>query len=327
MTSNSDPAVLIIAYRRTNEVHKILQLCKENGVNRIYVALDGPKFGNVAGKKDNLEIRQLLEDFKVKYSGNIMTLFRDHNAGCASSCLSACDWVFENEEHAIILEDDCIPSTDFFKFARHSITELDADNNLWLACGTQFAPNRDRSESWSLSRYALIWGWVTSQKKWKEISIAIYDGRQISNRKGVSLWERTYWNQGARRAYGGWKDVWDTILLQQMIANGKYSIIPNEPLVSNVGDDTSATHTLEKSPWLHLDFGTFQYVQGAPTISKASDDWLRKNFYKISLRHLFTTRITLIRDNMTAKRVPLRPLRERWEKAEFNRKIQQSRAR
>ena len=106
-----------------------------------------------------------------------------------------------------------------------------------------------------------------------------------------------------------------------MIANKKYSIIPDEPLVSNVGDDSSATHTLEESPWLHIDFGKFADTKKAPAISKASDDWLRKNFYKISLRHLFTTRITLIRDNMNAKRVPLRPLRERWDKAEFNRKI------
>ena len=324
MNTSADPAVLIIAYRRTKEVRKILQLCMDNGINRIYVALDGPKFGNVAGEKDNLDIRQMLEDFKEIYSGNIMTLFRDLNVGCASSCLSACDWIVEKEDHAIILEDDCIPSVDFFRFARNSIAELEGNKNVWLACGTQFAPKGDRSESWSLSKYALIWGWVTSKKNWKEISCAIRVGNQISNKREVSLWERIYWNQGARRAYVGWKDVWDTILLQQMIANGKYSIIPNEPLVSNVGDDSSATHTLGKSPWLHLNFGTFAYTQNVPIISKTSDDWLRKNLYKISLRHLITTKITLIKDNIAKKRIPLRPLRERWDNAEFSRKIQQS---
>ena len=321
MQTNVDPAVLIIAYRRAIEVSQILQISKENNIKRIYIALDGPKKGNSDGYNDNLKIRQIVESFQKNYSGKVIVLFRDQNVGCAASCLSACDWVFENEKHAIILEDDCIPSKDFFRFARHSLDVLDSNKDAWLACGTQFAPKDNKSDSWLFSKYALIWGWVTNQENWKEISQAIRAGNRIQ-KKDISIWERAYWNQGSRRAYSGWKDVWDTILLQQMIANGKYSILASEPLITNVGDDSSATHTLERSPWLHLNFGKFTVAEDAPIISSETDRWLRKNFYRISLRHLLTTKISLIRDSLNVANVPFRPLLERWDSAESNRNIQ-----
>jgi hypothetical protein len=312
MPQLANPAVLIIAYRRTGEVKRILQECKENNIGRIYVALDGPKNGNTEGKKDNEAIREVVADFQKNYYGVITTLFRDQNVGCAASCLSACDWAFENEEYLIVLEDDCIPSGYFFEFARSSINRIDSDSNIWLACGTQFAPSDIQNDSWVLSSYALIWGWVTSQAKWKEISFAIRSGNLIPRNIGISPWERIYWNQGSRRAYSGWKDVWDTILLQQMIANKKYAILPSEPLITNVGDDSSATHTIGISPWLRLEVGKFITPQNPPEIAIATDQWLRSNFYKVAKRHLFSTRLTQLIDSLNVATVPLSPLFERW---------------
>jgi hypothetical protein len=320
MTDLANPAVLIIAYRRTVEIERILQECQENNIKKIYVALDGPKAGDIDGEKDNKAIRELVTNYQKNYSGVITTLFRDQNVGCAAACLSACDWVFENEEYAIVLEDDCIPSPDFFEFARASINPLNSDSNIWLACGTQFAPKDIHNDSWSLSTYALIWGWLTSRANWQEISSAIRIGNPISKINSTTPWERIYWNQGSRRAYSGWKDVWDTILLQQMIANNKYAILPNEPLITNVGNDSSATHTVENSPWLHLNLGKFNAPQNPPAISTTADKWLYSKFYKIALRHLVTTRITHLRDFMNKANIPLSPLYERWDFANSIRK-------
>ena len=320
MTYLARPTVLIIAYRRTAEIERILQECQKNNVDKIYIALDGPKDGNTNGEKDNNSIREIVANYQRNYSGVIMTLFRDQNVGCAASVLSACDWAFENEEYVIVLEDDCIPSRDFFEFVQASIDALDSDSNIWLACGTQFAPKDFLNDSWTLSSYALIWGWVTSQSKWKEISFAIRSGNPIPRQKGITPWERIYWNQGSRRAYSGWKDVWDTILLQQMIANNKYAILPHEPLITNVGNDFSATHTVGSSPWLNLKLGNFNTPHNSPAISTSTDKWLRSNFYKIALRHLVTTRITQLRDSLNKANIPLSPLFERWNFANSSRK-------
>jgi GR25 family glycosyltransferase involved in LPS biosynthesis len=312
MPQLANPAVLIIAYRRKVEIERILQECKENSIDKIYVALDGPKDESMGGKKDYLAIKEIVTNFQENFAGVVKTLYRNQNVGCAASCLSACDWAFENEKYVIVLEDDCIPSRDFFKFARSSIYTIDYDPNVWLACGTQFAPSNIQNDSWILSSYALIWGWVTNQVKWREMSSAIRSGNPIPKKNGISPWERVYWNQGSRRAYSGWKDVWDTILLQQMIANKKFAILPSEPLVTNVGDDSSATHTIGESSWLHLKMGQFTTPKKSPEIATSNDKWLRSNFYRIAPRHLVTTRITHFKDLLNAKNTPLSPLFRRW---------------
>ena len=315
MSLISMPPVLVIAYRRKDQLLIILEKCKENSISRIYIALDGPKKGNVNAISENFQIRDAIKDFQRNFSGHISTLFRDHNVGCAASCLSACDWVFDNEENAIILEDDCIPSNDFFTFAKIAIEAMEKNESIWLACGTQFAPKDIIHSPWILSKYALIWGWVTSKKNWLEISSAMKIGNPVRSNLGISPWERIYWNEGARRAYGGWKDVWDTVLLQQLIANQKFAILPKTALVSNVGNDHAATHTFGESPWINLKTERFFNPSTPPYRLLNVDQWLQKKFYRITIRHIVTTRITYFVDLLNRKNIPLKPMLIRWDSA------------
>jgi len=315
----SDMAVLLIAYRRKDHVKTILEICKRNMVSKIYIALDGAKPGSESGQIDNFEICRLVEEFEKHFSGEVKRLFRDRNVGCAASVLSACDWIFENEESAAILEDDCIPNDDFFDFSRQTLSCMRSDPNIWLSCGTQFSPSSLHYDSWLLSSYALTWGWATTSKNWGSISQAFKLQKAIDKNVSISAWERTYWNQGARRAQSGWVDVWDTILLQQMRVHKKMAILPKFPLVTNVGNDTSATHTHGQSPWLHLDTGGFYKPSASPLISIPNDSWLRRNLFTISSRHIFSTKVTALIDFLKRNRLPMPPLIDRWKLAEKDR--------
>jgi hypothetical protein len=75
----------------------------------------------------------------------------------------------------------------------------------------------------------------------------------------------------------------------------KKAILPGEPLISNKGNDASATHTTSDSPWLNLSLGKFD-GSALPKYSQRVDVWLKNTFYKITLRHLVTTRITRFLD-------------------------------
>ena len=307
------PAVLIIGYRRYESVREILQICKLNKVTRIYIAVDGPK--SESGYRDQQRLIANVLNFEKEFSGKLFLNFRDENIGCAASVLSACDWVFENEQSAIILEDDCIPSSDFFVFSRLSLPEISSNRDIWLSCGTQFAPKFPDSDSWLLSHYALTWGWCTTKEKWKEISISLRDPLPLKGNK-FSLWEKAYWNQGSRRAQTGWVDVWDTILVQQLQGNSRFAILPNVPLVTNTGNDATATHTLENSRWLNLELGQFEIPYSSPRYEEIVHLWLRKSFFRIGKRHLLTTTITRMRDRLRRSSRPLLPLLDRWSNSE-----------
>ena len=118
MTIENGIAVLVIGYRRKDNIKKILEICATNKVYRIYVALDGPKQDSGSGLIDNLEIQRVIDAFERIYAGEVKKFYHDSNLGCAASVLSACDWAFKTAENLIILEDDCIPTSDFFNFSK-----------------------------------------------------------------------------------------------------------------------------------------------------------------------------------------------------------------
>jgi hypothetical protein len=322
MSRSKDLAVLIIAYRRSEGIRNLLEICIRNGITRIYIALDGPKNGSPLAEVENSEIRKIIQDTKANSPKvSIITLFRDQNFGCAASVLSACDWVFESEEVLAILEDDCFPNDDFFSFSTRALEVMRSRPDIWLACGTQFVPNNGKTESWSLSRYALIWGWVTTRERWIDISSTLKTRDKLSSFSDRSVWEKIYWLAGSRRAYDGWVDAWDTILVQKMLVNRKFSILPDNTLVTNNGNDQHATHTRNESLWLNANRGKFSGGVESPIYTPEKDLWLLKVFFKISCRHILSTQVTRLRDNFNSSKRPFEPLLVRWEAAEIHRKI------
>jgi GR25 family glycosyltransferase involved in LPS biosynthesis len=313
----SEIAVLVIAYRRVENIRKILEISAHNKVSKIFVALDGAKRGSSSGLSDNLKIRKVVEDFDKIYFGEIKKFYHDSNFGCAASVLSACDWAFSLTENLIILEDDCIPTNDFFKFSKLTLDVMKKNPKIWLSCGTQFAPKNLTDYSWVLSRYALTWGWCTNRTNWNQISLAIKENVKIKVNypDSISIEESIYWNEGSRRAHEGWTDVWDTILVKQMVSKSKLAILPNISLVTNIGNDNFATNTIGNSSWLNLQTGYFPDNPGTLLVSKVHEYWLRKEFYKISLRHICSTKFTKLRDFVYRKKIPHYPLIQRWEQS------------
>ena len=312
-----NPAVLIIAYRREANIRKILNLCISNSIKRIYISLDGPKDKNPNSINDYLSIIEMINSYKNSIYYEIHLLKRPRNRGCAASVLSAIDWVFNHEESAIILEDDCIPANSFFEFSRSSIPVIESSEDIWAACGSQFMPSNLMSDDWFISRYGILWGWVTTKTKWAVISKLLKSGKFRYN-FNLSIQENVYWREGALRAISGWVDSWDTLFQQQLIANNKYVIQSKSNLVSNIGNDEFATHTFDLTKILHLKFDSFQYANKLPKKASAVDAWYRHNFYKIQLRHLLSTKLTKIRDILMFFLIPHKKLYLRWENANLD---------
>ena len=321
MKSLLDVPVLIIAYRRPRILQNILNICAKNKVSSIYVLLDGPKKNSPKPALDDYDdIKSIVENFNRGYKGKMHTHFRDNNVGCASSVLSGCDWIFQTEENAIILEDDCIPGDDFFNFSIKSLQFMESKKDIWLSCGTQFAPEELFQDSWTLSKYALTWGWTTNRNKWNEMRAAIGGNQNLM--KGNFLYrEISYWNAGARRARCGYADVWDTLLAQQMLLHKKFAILPKVSLVSNVGFDAIATHTKRESQWMELKSRNLSEPEMPPVYSEEISQWLSKHLFQIQLKHILTTKVKKFIDWFIFLNQYTPSLNEKWDKASLIRKI------
>jgi hypothetical protein len=310
-------AALIIGYRRHSLLESQINVLVEGGIKRIYISLDA------AGNKDSeydvnltLEVAKALKRSRIDVNITIAT--HSKNVGCAAGVLSACDWFFSQEKFGLILEDDCIPTVDFINFCADAREHLIESEKIWLICGTQFAPSYLSFQTWNISKYALIWGWATSDKKWHEIATSLHKPTQISRKIRVKNSERRYWMAGARRATLGIVDAWDSLLVSQMISAEKFALLPSASLVRNVGFDSAATHTTVKNQWLDHTPAFFVHTDLVPQINSALDDWLRKKFYRISFRHLFSTRITQVIDLLLRRSDSSETLEVRWTNAVKN---------
>jgi len=281
----------------------------QSGVQNIYVTLDGPRRST-----DQIDInacKTTLLDFSLTFPGSLKTRSFEVNQGAAQSVLGGLDWIFQSEEFAIVIEDDCLPSLDFFVYILDAKKVLDFNERIFLICGNQFVPRDITQEQWFLSKYPLIWGWATSRERWNILreELRKVQDKKIAHYKSA---EFTFWAAGARRAMAGHEDAWDTPLVYVLRLNSWQAILPGTNLVTNIGNDFAATHTKSKSSWIGVKAQKYSSSSTAPLINSRADDWLEKNLYRISKRHLFTTKITRFLDFVGINKKKRAPLLERW---------------
>ena len=310
MKNIQELSLLIVAFKRIDSLSEILQNSLEAGINRIYIVVDLAP--TLEGQEQQSLIFKMLE--KHKDSFDIFKVYkRNKNVGCAVSVLTGLDWIFAQEKFVCILEDDCIPSTDFFHFVLDSKKWLDTDSQLMLTCGTQFAPVEMTGGLCIKSSYSLTWGWATTRDKWDILRSELFAvGDKESRQRTILSFlkpDSVYWNSGARRALEGFVDVWDTVLVRNLQAKQQLALLPSCSLVKNVGSDSNATHT-KGSKWTNIPSGQYQITNTPPTLSKDVDSWLRQNFFNIRIRHLLSTRVTALLDRFL--RSPREPLLKRW---------------
>ena len=288
--------VLLLAFRRWRNIDEILDKCRLAGVSQIYAHVDAGKTPQEI--EDVSKTFEKLISYRYKWGLDIRIANQSTNIGCAVAMISSICEIFRFENNIVVLEDDCIPATDFFKFMDESFREMNKNSEIALACGAQFAPKNITRESWVLSKYPLNWGWGITKSQWERISKKMTSGEELKYVKnsGISAAETTYWNAGCRRAIQGYADVWDTLLVREMLRLGSYAILPSENLVLNVGNDAPALHTGEAESRINFPTGAFRLELSTPKINHQLDFWIQRELFRISSRHQISTRITKTRD-------------------------------
>lgn len=310
-------AILILAYRRVENIETILEQLAKIDKCAIYVHIDR---GSDSQSEDEA---QLLFDKILAYRDRMGLNLRisrpSVNQGIAVSMVSSISRILENESGVLVLEDDCLPSNDFFEYMDESFGRMQENTAIALACGAQFAGREIVDAEWVLSRYPLNWGWGINRLAWTTVSGLLLSKQPLKYRRGgqLSRSEIAYWNAGSRRALEGFTDVWDTLLVRELIRHDLRVLLPGANLVQNNGDEEFATHTRGKQKWTHFPVGTFNKPRIEPEFSTKLDIWLRRKLFRISKRHLISTRITWLIDR-TGVRKKRMDLATRVQLAEVN---------
>jgi hypothetical protein len=105
--------VLLIVFKRPDVSRKLVDRLRELGVGNLSTSSDA---ANGAGNGIlAVEVRRVIAT-GIDWERNVSVNLREKNCPLTDSVVSSVDWFFENVEEGISLEDDCLPSVDFFRF-------------------------------------------------------------------------------------------------------------------------------------------------------------------------------------------------------------------
>jgi hypothetical protein len=293
-------AILIIAYRRADALAKILDICLLSGIENLFIHVDGPK--DLSAVRDVEEVTRVAHDFSKNKNLTVRLLTQTENFGCAVSLIKAVDSAFSHVDELIVLEDDCIPSSDFWSFSDQAFKIMNLDSSIALFCGPQFGPTNVLHSNWFLSSYPFHWGWGTNSERWQDVRKGIASPAALTTSLMNSRSESRYWNAGCQRALRGYTDVWDTLFVREMRRLDLKALLPPQNLIRNLGNDEIALHTSEDSSWTNYKIGSYQIQKVKPELNSSFDKWARDQYFNISRRHLFSTRMTFLLDKFKRKK-------------------------
>ena len=242
--------VLFIIFNRPDTTFKVFERIREAKPAKLYIAADGPRSNRPDDKEKCEKVRGVAD--MVDWDCEVVKLYREENLGCKRAVSGAVTWFFEHEEYGMILEDDCLPNPSFFAFCQENLVKYKDDNRVFHINGSNYLMGwvRDKDYSYYFSRNNSIWGWASWARAWKYYDVNIPQWKEVKSKKyfhdfSQNMMEAVTRSDAFDSVYEQRMDTWDYQWSFTIAINSGLCIIPNCNLISNIGFNTEATHTVK----------------------------------------------------------------------------------
>lgn len=247
--------VAFFTFNRLDTAKQVFARIKEAKPPKLYLVSDGPRAGR-EGEAEKVEaVRNYLLS-NIDWECEVNKNFAPSNMGCGKRMSSGITWVFENEERAILLEDDCVPEATFFRYCEEMLDKYADNEEVMIISGNNQIAYIDSFEgSYGFSHQANIWGWAAWRRTWKDYD---YDMKDWPQNKKLPVWKqiynrKAYWTLMAEydTMYNHGYDTWDYQVSYMLGKKSAYCVIPKVNLVSNAGfTGQEFTHTAAMPDWM-----------------------------------------------------------------------------
>jgi len=241
--------VAFIIFNRPDTTQQVFAEIAKARPPILLVVGDGPRANHAEEAGKVAATRGIIK--RVDWDCEVLTNFSEVNLGCKRRVSTGIDWVFDQVEKAIILEDDCLPDPTFFRFCQEMLERYRHDQRIGMISGDNFQFGRRRNnDSYYFSKYVHVWGWASWRDRWAgsyDVTMARWPrirdegwlGDIVGNRS-----EAAYWHNIFESVHRGDIDTWDYQWLFANWLEGRMSILPAMNMISNLGFDKNATHTI-----------------------------------------------------------------------------------
>lgn len=296
----SEP-ILIVAFNRPDRVEALIEVLRDIRPTQVFLAVDGPRPGH--GSDGDLVGRTRKAAELIDWPCQVQTRFLTENLGCGRAVSSAINWFFSIVDRGIILEDDVLPSPEFFDFCAELLERYRDDSRVFAISGCNFVPTGipTQDASYRFSALTHVWGWATWRRAWEHYRFDMRDWRSrlpLGRRwkaMGGDIGGFAYWTAVFDWMRWGRIDTWDYQWTLAQMASGGLTATSNANLVDNVGFREDATHTVVKPSFVReVEMLRLPLVHPAVERDLVADRWIRSRVLQVST----SSGWRMVRDNL-----------------------------
>lgn len=257
-------AVAMIIFNRPDTTKEVFEAIRQAKPPRLYIISDAPREGREEEKQKVEETRAYVEDH-IDWDCKVIKNYAESNMGCKQRVASGISWVFEHEEMAIILEDDCVPKQEFFRYCQEMLERYKNDERVYMVSGTNDLPKVKFKGDYAFSHFASIWGWATWRRAWTQhYDIKMAQWPSVRKKKKLrplfsNALQYKLFVRDADKIHAGLVDTWDLQWVFTILNNDGVGITPRGNLIHNIGcGREDATHTKDNSREV-AEYGDFSF--------------------------------------------------------------------
>ncbi len=277
--------VVLFLYKRPETTVQVIRSISNVKPRKIYLIADGPK--SVQERSLSNEARKIVED-NIDWQCDVIKYYSNKNLGLRRRIESGLNMVFQKEDKAIILEDDCVADSSFFYFSQNLLDLYKNNHSIMAISGSNFLFDRQKvKDSYYFSHYPHSWGWATWKRAWNKYDPHISDWPKFKHSlefKQIfpNKLARYYWKMVFDSIYKDKIDSWAYRWTYSCIKNNLLCITPAKNLVKNIGVGMSATHTKFKTKAISQSIDSMNFPLIHPQIFA-----LNYEFDRITEKHLY----------------------------------------
>jgi hypothetical protein len=305
--------VLFLVFNRPVLTKRVFEEIRASKPSTLYIAADGPRPGNQQDLLLCPEVRSIVS--LIDWPCNFHTLFNETNRGCKNAVSAAIRWFFDREDEGIILEDDCVPASSFFRYCDDLLSRYRSDQRIFCITGSNAQEGNLRGPaSYYFSGLCNIWGWASWKRVWNlydpdlkrytETDAQLFLSNHFNDPVLVEYWISVF-----RKLKAGKTDTWDQQFQFIAFFENGLCATPNVNLVSNIGFGNHSTHTHD--PLDHnanRPLGEISVIEHAAEVvqNKEADYFLMSHEFKLEEK-----RIKYEKDKLLRRRI------KRWLRGLF----------
>lgn len=272
-----DTPIALIIFNRPRLTRALFEQIARVRPRQLFLIADGPRESRAGEAELCEEVREIVS--AVDWPCEVRKDFAEQNLGCKRRVVSGLNWLFEQVEHAIILEDDILPDPSFFRFCEEMLERYRDDDRVSMVTGFNIGADEAKTrDSYYFSALTHIWGWATWRRAWKHYDEHL-SAWPAAKRSGAlrrvfrepSAWR--YWTpilEGMHRGVG--PNTWDYQWMFTNILREGLAVTPCVNLIENVGFGADATHVTDSSGAPKVRVGQLSFPLSHPAEVVASQD-------------------------------------------------------